>query len=253
MKERSKVARRNPAWTRDELILALDLYLRYRPLTPPQDHPEVSALSKLLNSLNVHLDPPDKQTFRNVNSVHMKLCNFLSLDPQYKGKGLTRGGAEDTAVWNEFSENPPKLALTAGAIRASAASNDIGALSAPAEEEEEFPEGRLLFRAHRARERNSRLSKLAKDRALKTHGRLACEACAFDFGMRYGMLGKGYIECHHVIAISELAPGAKTRLKDIVLLCSNCHRMVHRRRPWLGIGELKQLVVASSGIWKEQL
>jgi len=238
-----KASQRNPGWTRDELILALDLYFKQRPLRISHHHPEVIALSELLNCLGIHLNPPDKHTFRNPNSVYMKLCNFLPLDPGYKGKGLTRGGAEDARIWNEFSANLLDLAATAAAIRA----NAIGPIpEAPlltdADVDDEFPEGRLLRRIHIARERNPKIVQLAKNRAFKLHGKLACEACEFEFSRRYGDWGKGYIECHHVIPVSQLIPGTKTKLKDIALLCSNCHRMIHRRRPWLGFSELKNLV-----------
>jgi len=44
------------------------------------------------------------------------------------------------------------------------------------------------------------------------------------------------------VALSSLDGEAKTRLDDLALLCSNCHRMVHVRRPWLSMAELKQIV-----------
>jgi len=40
----------------------------------------------------------------------------------------------------------------------------------------------------------------------------------------------------------RLQPEARTRLEDLALLCSNCHRMVHYRRPWLTLEELRQLL-----------
>ena len=33
-----------------------------------------------------------------------------------------------------------------------------------------------------------------------------------------------------------------TRLADLALLCSNCHRMIHRTKQWLTVEELKELV-----------
>ena len=236
---------RNPSWARDELILALDLYFRHRPLKINHDHPEVVALSDFLKRMRVHSNPPDQKSFRNPNSVYMKLCNFLRLDPSYKGRGLSRGGTRDLVVWNEFSGNPDILAETAVAIRASAGDGGLQTFHAGDEDEEEFPEGRLLFRAHITRERNSRLVQEAKRRALKRDGKLLCQACGFDYGETYGPLGKNYIECHHVVAVSQLTPRSKTRIRDIVLLCSNCHRMIHRRRPWLGIRELRALLTAA--------
>jgi 5-methylcytosine-specific restriction protein A len=74
------VAKRNPPWTRDELILALDLYFRVSPLHTSEKHPKIVALSAILNRLGVHEEVPDQDHFRNPNGVYMKLCNFLRAD-----------------------------------------------------------------------------------------------------------------------------------------------------------------------------
>ena len=61
---------------------------------------------------------------------------------------------------------------------------------------------------------------------------------------RHSNRGRGFIECHHVKALHTLAEAQTTRLDDLVLLCSNCHRMVHARRPWLTAGDLRPALVA---------
>jgi hypothetical protein len=109
-------------------------------------------------------------------------------------------------------------------------------------EAEEFPEGNVLYRLHRFHERCGDLPRRAKKLALKKNGKLVCVACGFDFHATYGPVGDGFIECHHTVPVSELKDGMKTKLADVVLVCSNCHRMLHRRRPWLGIKELKFLL-----------
>jgi predicted HNH restriction endonuclease len=48
----------------------------------------------------------------------------------------------------------------------------------------EAPEGRLLSRGHRFRERNRRLVERKKAQLLRETGRVACEACHFDFALR---------------------------------------------------------------------
>lgn len=100
---------RNPAWTSDELILALDLYFRVNPLHTSEKNPEIQALSRLLNELPVHKERPEPAQFRNPNGVYMKLCNYLRFDPDYKGKGLTRGGRQEEQIWREFATDRIKL------------------------------------------------------------------------------------------------------------------------------------------------
>jgi hypothetical protein len=108
---------------------------------------------------------------------------------------------------------------------------------------EGFPEGKLKERLHYERERNPSLIREAKAIALNRDGCLRCECCKFDFKSVYGELGIGYIEAHHTKPVSALhADGDFTRVEDLALVCSNCHRMLHRRRPWLGSDDLRRLI-----------
>lgn len=71
---------------------------------------------------------------------------------------------------------------------------------------------------------------------------LKCEVCGFDFEEVYGKLGAGYIEVHHKKPVSE---GEHiTDLKtDLVMLCSNCHRMIHRGKDhMITVEELKSII-----------
>jgi 5-methylcytosine-specific restriction protein A len=81
------------------------------------------------------------------------------------------------------------------------------------------------FRLHKRIERNTHLSKQVK----KLHGH-TCQVCNISFERQYGSIGKDYIEAHHLRPLSSLkgqriAMDPKT---DFAVLCSNCHRMVHR-------------------------
>jgi 5-methylcytosine-specific restriction enzyme A len=157
------MARRNPPWQRDELILALDLYFRHRPDTISKKHPEIAALSELLNKLPIHPDRPEADKFRNINGTYMKLCNFLALDLEYKGKGLEAGGRLERDIWAEFAADRERLARLAEAIRKFYLSVDPSGVAELAEEEE-FPEGKVLYRVHRLRERNWDLVGLGRRR-----------------------------------------------------------------------------------------
>lgn len=109
--------------------------------------------------------------------------------------------------------------------------------------EEGFSEGKQILRTHLSYERNNQVIALAKEHFKQQNGgKLFCEICGFDFYKTYGELGKDYIEGHHIIPVSQLKKGEKTRLEDIIMVCSNCHRMLHRRKPWLSIEELKLLL-----------
>ena len=76
---------------------------------------------------------------------------------------------------------------------------------------EEAEEGRVITALRRRYERNSALVQAKKKRALTALGRLACEACGFDFRERYGDHGEGFIGCHHTKPVHALKPGDKQR------------------------------------------
>ena len=89
---------RNPNWTKDELILALELYFRDEAAIGNKSHPEVIRLSQILNSLPIHFDGVQEANFRNPTGVAMKLSNYLRFDPSYKGKDLDRGNKMEEVV-----------------------------------------------------------------------------------------------------------------------------------------------------------
>jgi 5-methylcytosine-specific restriction protein A len=158
----------------------------------------------------------------------MKLANFRAVDPLHtsQGKrGLSRGGYGTEEVWTEFSQRPDRLKLVASAIREAAAAG----VPQPADNENditEASEGRLLTKLHWRRERNRELVRKKREAVLRETGRLACEACGFDFNATYGAHGTGFIEVHHVSPLHTLKPGSRTRLQDLAVLCANCHRMI---------------------------
>jgi len=85
-------------------------------------------------------------------------------------------------------------------------------------------EGALRLRQHLRRERSK---KLVTEFKAQLNDFLCC-VCNFDFEEKYGELGLGYIEAHHTIPVSQIDPGKLTKLSDLVGVCSNCHRMLHR-------------------------
>lgn len=67
--------------------------------------------------------------------------------------------------------------------------------------------------------------------ALKIHG-YDCAVCGFNFEKQYGDWGKSWAEVHHLVPISESKKEKRhtNPSKDLVVLCANCHRMIHRKK-----------------------
>jgi 5-methylcytosine-specific restriction enzyme A len=234
---------RNPAWVRDEIILAMDLYVRAGRKQLPPGHEEVLRLSQLLNRLPIHPASVRDENFRNSNGISMILGNFLGVDPEHDQPGLTRNNQLQATIWKEFVEAPSLLQRTVEAIQAAVAAENLEESAEAIDEEDVFPEGHILTRQHVLRERN-RSAVVAKiDQSWRRGGRIACEACGFDFLDFYGELGRGFAECHHVVPLAEAASSRVTRLADLAIVCANCHRMLHRARPVLTVDALRSLIV----------
>jgi 5-methylcytosine-specific restriction protein A len=81
------------------------------------------------------------------------------------------------------------------------------------------------WRFHKRVERNIQLSK-----KVKLAQGYTCKACSINFQDKYGVLGKEFIEAHHLRPIAQLT-GDRVQLDartDFTVLCSNCHSMIHR-------------------------
>lgn len=234
---------RNPPWTSDEIILALDLYRRTYPSIPGKTSSEVVQLSETLRHLKALMGETPSADYRNANGVYMKLMNFHHINPNHEGSGLAGGSRLDRELFNRYWNDAPTLNNIAEKILSGISANvDVPRYDEQEDEELEPQEGRFLVRIHRSRERNRKIVERKKAHALKEHGVLECECCGFDFAQTYGERGHGYIECHHKKPVSEIEVGQPTRLDDLALVCSNCHRMIHRTRPWLTISQLNTLV-----------
>lgn len=85
-------------WTRDELILAFNLYLK---LPFGKLHSRTSEIIHLANVIN-----------RTPSSIAMRLTNFAHVDPFHQDRGVTgmAGGKKQVEpIWNEFSNDKEKL------------------------------------------------------------------------------------------------------------------------------------------------
>ena len=110
-----KSAKRNPDWSREERILALDLYVREGGLG--RGDPRVKELSEILRQLAKGIDLHDPKRFRSRDGVAMKLRNFTSIDPSRSDRALYQVAQGDRDVWEEFANDRSRLREEAERIK----------------------------------------------------------------------------------------------------------------------------------------
>jgi 5-methylcytosine-specific restriction protein A len=99
-------------------------------------------------------------------------------------------------------------------------------------------EGAAELKEHLVRERDVALAEAKRRDVLKSRGRLACEACGFNFAVVYGEVGAGFCEVHHLTPLAMRSGNETTSLDDLAILCSNCHSIIHRTFPMWPVTDL---------------
>lgn len=89
---------KNKLWTREELILALNLYLQIPFGKIHHRNPDIIHLARLLQ--------------RTPSSISMRLSNFATVDPYHQARGIggLKGGIKQVQpIWDEFVHNQEEL------------------------------------------------------------------------------------------------------------------------------------------------
>ena len=108
-------------WTREEIILGMDLYVTVGALSggpiPGQNSAAIVQQSDLLKKLSAC--PPERQgeKYRNPNGVYLKLMNLGAIQAD-GAHGMNAYSQLDAAVWREYVDDLPRLHTEAAAIRA---------------------------------------------------------------------------------------------------------------------------------------
>ncbi len=98
-----------------------------------------------------------------------------------------------------------------------------------------FEEGSKSERRHIATERSSSV----RIAALAIQG-TACRICDFSYAERYGSPGVGFAEVHHLKPLGALRKAVRVNPEtDVIVVCANCHRMLHRTDPPLSPDQLR--------------
>jgi 5-methylcytosine-specific restriction enzyme A len=205
--------------------------------------PEVAEMSRLLRRAPIHPGAAANPSFRNLNSVRRKSENIASHHPDFSLKP-TKGNTLDGMVLADFLQAPQHMHEVAVELRSLLAVKGKAAdevAGVPVGDESEVKEGTLLVKRHIYRERDPKLRAAKINEVKQERGRLQCEVCEFNFAASYGDHGDGFIEIHHKLPLHASGP-VRTRMEDLAALCSNCHRMIHRKREWLSVDDLRGLL-----------
>ncbi len=111
-------------WTREELILAINLYCKLPYGQLHERNPEIIALAKLLD--------------RTPGGLGWKLNNFASLDPSHQARGIkgaTNSAKLDREIWDEFYENWEARIFESERLLAQFANTTVEKLNAIPEDE----------------------------------------------------------------------------------------------------------------------
>src|SRR5271154_3619221 len=94
------MAKQNKNWSREEHILAFNLYCKILFGQIHTHNPKIIELAKVLG--------------RTPGSVSLKLSNFARHDPELQArniKGMQHGAKGEIEIWHEFDDNPEALAF----------------------------------------------------------------------------------------------------------------------------------------------
>jgi hypothetical protein len=136
---------------------------------------------------------------------------------------LSVSRAQGTGAFRVTEEQWRQIVEAAGGIPEAAPLAQVAS-----EFPEGLPEGRKRLVLHWKIERSPELARRKKDSVQRELGCLACECCGFNFVGFYGQVGEGFIEVHHRRPLHTLTEVTVTTLDDLAVVCSNCHRMLHR-------------------------
>jgi hypothetical protein len=114
-----KAMPKNPDWTTEETLLALDLYIRSGMRLLGKTHPDVIELSDTLKRLRFFKSNHLSDTLRNPAGVAMKLANIKAA---HTSSGLDHGSKKlEKDLWTRYAHAPDLLRSVANQLRSSPA------------------------------------------------------------------------------------------------------------------------------------
>jgi len=107
-------------------------------------------------------------------------------------------------------------------------------------------EGNRKLVSHFRIERAAGLSESKKNAFRRKHGgKLFCECCGRDH-REYGKHAEAAFEVHHRRPLGATRGSVVTPPRDLAVLCSNCHRVIHRLKPMCSPAKLSRQLTHST-------
>lgn len=233
---------RRQNWSTEEIYLATELlWANDKSLIDRKDS-RVLALSKLLKGQRPQNTDP---SFRSPSSVARKIQNIYDKLPEHTSRTKKSNGSRlEVEVVKAFLADEVQAYSRALAISKKfkrRAEENLEEELLQMEVSQLGLEGGKRLVAHYRIERDSKIREQKILQLRQSTEGVACEACGFSFEEKYGKRGHEFIEVHHTNFLSKSGE-IRTSISDLVGLCSNCHRMIHRTEPWLTPGELAELL-----------
>lgn len=222
----------NPPWTRDEVILGLDVLFSMDTKNFSVENEAIIELSKLLNSLPLIPLSERDETFRNPAGVSNQLSRFWG---SLKREGRrARVNALYYVVYEEFRDNLDDLKKIATAIRGNSPSTSLS-FPVNSVEGQSFPEGKILFFLHHNIEYNQCM--------IVSEESKICSICGFNPQTAYHLRETArFLDPHLLVPPQDMRPEMRFSGKDFITVCPNCHQVLHQYRPWRSRSQCEQIL-----------
>lgn len=208
----------NASFTRDEVILTLDVLYSAKNNQISPNSQEMKELSTLLNRLPIHPSKQKKANFRTASGITKQVKLFLS--SCRLGEKNPHVGKLFFDVAFEYEGRMDELHCVAEAIRRN--ENYYVNLFGDSIENHGFPEGALLGHLHYILEKQAEGS-YQKDKR--------CAICNIQPNLHY-QIDTDLLQLHLFVSPEELDGKKKYGEEFYITVCPTCHTALHRIRPW---------------------
>lgn len=209
----------NASFTRDEVILALDVLYFSGEQRLNERAESIRDLCSVLQRLPIHSSFEREETFRSEHGVSRQIAEFRR--SCITGERRPSVGKIFFTVAFEFEDRLEELHQIAVSIRRNLPyfQSDFGT----SEEDDGFPEGALLSHLHRLIERRDGTKMPMSER---------CSICQLEPELLYKPCGH-LLQRHLLVSPIAMYGKEKYQARDFITVCPNCHAALHQYRPWL--------------------